>query len=68
MEHALATSYPVHVCATLPGEWTRARRRLYSLIYTNLLGPCPRLTLPPVPAYNIAADSYVCSHGGLTHD
>ena len=63
--HALATSCPVFVRATLHGEWTRARRRPYGPVYINLLGPCLRLTSPSEPVYNAAADSSV---GAATDD
>ena len=60
-EHALATSCPVFVCATLHGEWTHARRRPYGPVYINLPGPCLRLTRPSEPVYNAATDSSVCA-------
>ena len=58
-KHALATSCPVFVRATLHGEWTRARRRPYGPVYINLLGPCLRLTRLSEPVYNAATDSSV---------
>ena len=60
-KHALATSCPVFVRATLHGEWTCARRRPYGPVYINLPGSCLHLTRPSEPVYSAATDSSVCA-------